>query len=169
MISFRFVRHAGLVLSLALGLVFAQSANAQEPPAASVALAKELITVKGGNLMTDPIIPGVIESAKNILLQTSPMLGKDLNEVAAQLRKEYDPKREELLTQMARAYAQKFSEQELKDLVAFYKSPLGKKMITTEPAIIDDSMSMTQNWASQFSQQVLGRMRQDMKKRGHDL
>jgi uncharacterized protein len=144
-------------------------AQTQEPTPAAVALAKELIVLKGGNVMLDPVVPGVIESAKNVLLQTNPMLGKDLNEVAANLRKEFDPKRDELVTLMARSYAQRFSEAELKDLLVFFKSPLGKKMITDEPQIIDQSMSRTQTWANAFSEQMLARIRADMKKKGHDL
>lgn len=160
-------RAAGLALCL-LACSFS-AGQAQEPPASSLALAKELIILKGGNAMLDPIVPGVIESAKNILLQTNPMLGKDLNEVAANLRKEFDPKREELVAVMARAYAQRFTEAELKELLAFFKAPLGKKMITDEPQIIEDSMSRTRQWANTFSEQMIGRFRVDMKKKGHDL
>jgi hypothetical protein len=156
-------------LAFCLFAVGASPLRAQEPPAASVALAKELIVLKGGNVMLDPIVPGVIESAKNVLLQTNPMLAKDLNEVAANLRKEMEPKREELVNVMARSYAQRFSEAELKELLVFFKTPLGKKMITDEPQIIDQSMSRTQVWANAFSEQMLARFRADMKKRGHDL
>ena len=34
---------------------------------------------------------------------------------------------------MANIYANEFSEQELKDLVTFYKSPLGQKLLAAEP------------------------------------
>jgi hypothetical protein len=119
--------------------------------------------------MFDPLIPGVIESAKNSLLPTNPQLGKDLNEVATQLRKEYEPKRAELLNEVAKVYAQHFSEQELKDLVAFYKTPLGRKMITEEPLALNQSLGAAQAWATRFSDEVLERFRAEMKKRGHPL
>ncbi|HVY01115.1 MAG TPA: DUF2059 domain-containing protein [Pseudorhodoplanes sp.] len=160
---------AAAILTLLFSVVCGAPVRAQEPPATSVALAKELILLKGGNSMLDPIIPGVIESAKNVLLQTSPMLAKQLNEVAANLRKEMDPKRDELVTLMARNYASKFTEAELKDLLAFYKSPLGKKMITDEPQVIDQSMARVQSWSNSFSEQMLVRLRADMKKRGYDM
>jgi hypothetical protein len=160
---------AAAILTLLFSVVCGAPARAQEPSAASVALAKELILLKGGNSMLDPIIPGVIESAKNVLLQTSPMLAQQLNEVAANLRKEMDPKRDELVTLMARNYASKFTEAELKDLLAFYKSPLGKKMITDEPQVIDQSMARVQSWSNSFSEQMLVRLRADMKKRGYDM
>jgi hypothetical protein len=162
-------RAVGLALCLLACTVYSGPVRAQEPSASSVALAKELIILKGGNVMLDPIVPGVIESAKNVLLQTNPMLAKDLNEVAANLRKEFDPKRDELVTLMARSYALRFTEAEMKELLVFFKSPLGKKMITDEPQIINQSMSRTQTWANTFSEQMIARIRADMKKKGHDL
>ncbi len=162
-------RCMGAALCFSALIAAATPVLAQEPPAAAVTLAKELIVLKGGHAMLDPVVPGVIESAKNMLLQTSPMLGKELNEVAAGLHKEFDPKRDELLTQMARGYARRFTEAELKELLTFYKSPLGKKMITDEPLVIEQGMRQTQSWANAFSEQMIGRFRTDMKKKGHDL
>ncbi len=42
---------------------------------------------------------------------------------------------------MAKIYASEFTEQELKDLVMFYKSPLGQKLLSTEPKAIQESMA----------------------------
>src|SRR5215472_11654438 len=85
------------------------SARAQQPSPASIELARQVILIKGGNNMFDPIVPGVIESAKNNFLPTNPGLAKDLNDVALLLRKEFEPKREELLNEVARAYAARFT------------------------------------------------------------
>jgi hypothetical protein len=159
-----------LVLLAALSsLATMGAARAQTPSPAAVDLAKQVILIKGGNNMFDPIVPGVIESAKNMFLPTNPGLAKDLNEVAAQLKKEYDAKRGELLNEVARTYAQRFSEQELKDLVVFYKTPLGQKVITEEPRALDAAMTRAQDWANNFSEEVINKMRAEMKKRGNNL
>ena len=49
--------------------------------------------------------------------------------MATQLRTEFTPRRNELMNEAAKLYAARFTEQELKDMAAFYKSPLGKKML----------------------------------------
>jgi hypothetical protein len=145
-------------------------AQAPAPPsAAAIAAAKELVSLKGGATMFDPLVPGVIESAKNSLVPTNPQLQRPLNEVAAQLLKEYEPKRAEILDEVAKAYAQHFSEQELKDIVAFFKSPVGKKMLAQEPIAIDQSLKAAQSWANNFSDVVLERFRVEMKKKGVPL
>lgn len=147
---------------------FGSPVRAQESSAAAVAAAREVVFLKGGN-MFDPVIPGVIESVKNVFVPTNPNLIRELNEVGAQLRKDYDAKRAELYAEVARIYARHFTEQELKDLVAFYKSPLGKKVITEEPIALDESFKRTQSWANEFSEEVMSRFRAEMKKKGHDL
>jgi hypothetical protein len=167
----RAIRSVALGASM-LGIALAATigtAVAQQPSAAAHATAKELITVKGATALWAPLVPGVIEQAKSVFLQTNPMLSKDLNEVAAKLRTEYAARGAEVVNDVAKLYAERFTEQELKDALAFYKSPLGKKMVTEEPAILDQSMRNAQNWANRLSEEVIGKIRAEMKKRGHDI
>jgi uncharacterized protein len=134
-----------------------------------VAAARELLAAKGGTLMFEPVIPGVVETTKNNLLPTNPSLAKDLNEVSAQLRREFEGKKAELVYEVAIIYAKHFTEQELKDLVTFYKTPLGQKMLREEPIAVEESLKRAQDWSMDFAEVVMGRFRAEMKKRGHDL
>ena len=160
-----------LILGCLMFGCFAAVAQAQAPApsAGAVAAARELIVVKGGAAMFEPVIPGVIETAKNSLVPTNPNLSKELNDVAAQLRKDYDGKKAELVYEVALVYASHFTEQELKDLVAFYKSPLGQKMLKEEPLALDQGMKRAQDWSQEFSEAVLVRIRSEMTKKGHPL
>jgi uncharacterized protein len=153
-----------LLLAASIG-----SAHAQQPSATALATAKELITTKGAVAIFDPLVPGVIEQAKSTLLRTNPMLSKDLNEVAAKLRADYAPRSGEIVNDMAKLYATRFTEQELKDALAFYKSPLGRKLLVEEPKVLDEGMQNAQTWANKLSEEVLGKIRVEMKKRGHEI
>jgi uncharacterized protein len=53
--------------------------------------------------------------------------------------------------------------------VAFYKTPIGKKMIIEEPIALDQSLKVAQAWATRFSDEVLERFRAEMKKKGYNL
>ena len=150
-------------------LAFVGGARSQQPSAAAIATAKELIEIKGALNIFEALVPGVIEQTKNLFLQTNPTLSKDLNEVAAQLRAELAPRRAELTEQVALLYAQRFTEQELKSTLLFYKSPLGKKLAAEEPGFVDQSLRFAQDWANKLSEEVVGKMRGEMKKKGHDL
>jgi hypothetical protein len=153
-----------------LGLVLSTGiADAQQPSATAMASARELVTIKGAKTIYEPLIGGIIEKAKGMFLQTNPMLSKDLNEVAGKLRADLVPRSAELVTETARLYATRFTEQELKDALAFYKSPLGRKLLVEEPTIADESMRSMASWADKLSEEVVAKMRAEMRKRGHDI
>ncbi len=160
------VRAAMLALAL---IVLTGSAQAQQPTPAAVSMARDLIALKGATNMYDPVVRGVVEQAKNVLLRTNPMVSKDLNEVTTKLHAEYAPKINELREIVARAYASRFTEQELKDALTFYKTPLGKKLIQQEPQILEQTMKDAQTWGDRLSQEVMNRMRAEMKKKGHEF
>lgn len=157
------------IVAFASNCLAAMPAPAQEPPPGAIAAAREMLAAKGSMKLFDPVIPGVIESVKNTLLPTNLNVSRELNEVAALLRKDYDSKREEISTDIARIFAQRFTERELKDLTAFYKSPLGQKLVKEEPAAVEDSFKQTQRWAEQFSDTIMARFRSEMQKRGHPI
>lgn len=161
--------------TVAMGVILAAAvvagprmAAAQQSPT-SMSLAKELIALKGAGTMFDPLVAGVVEQAKGTFLRTNPNLAKDLNEVAAALRSEYGTRLDEIHDIMARAFVERFTEQELKDAVAFYKTPLGRKLVAQETPAMEEGMSRLQKWADQLSEQVVGRFRAEMKKRGHTI
>ncbi len=158
---------AALVALAAVLLV--APARAQQPTPGALAAARELMEIKGAKNMLEPVVLGIVEQARVVILQTNPSLAKDLDEVSAQLRTEYAPRTSEQLDEMTKLYAQRFTEQELKEAVAFYKTPLGKKIIVEEPKVLDQSFARIREWANKLEDEVRGRMRVEMKKRGHNL
>ena len=162
----RGARAAAVVFTMAM---FTGLASAEEPTPAAVAVAKELIVLKGSTQLWDAVVPGVIEQVKAVFMQTNPALGRELNDVAAQLRTEFAPRASQLVDQVAQLYARTFTEQELKDALTFYKSPLGRKIVNEEPKVLDDGFRRIQQWANKFSEEVMSKMRAEMKKKGYDL
>jgi hypothetical protein len=148
----------------------AQPARAQQTPsAASILIAREIVELKGVRGMFDPVVRGVVEKAKAMFMQTNFMLAKELNEVAAGIHRDFDSRSAELVDQTARFYASHFTEAELKELAKFYRSPIGKKVIEQEPKAVEQSMNFAARWADNLSNDVIARIRAEMKKRGHDL
>jgi hypothetical protein len=161
---------AGMLRNALLALIVSAGvAHAQQPSAAAVATAKEVITVKGAHTLWDPIVAGVVEQARRTFLQSNPMLVKDINEVAAKLRTELAPRSGEVFEIAAKLYAARFTEAELKEMLTFYKSRLGQKMIKEESAILDQTMKSADAWAQKFADEVIAKMRAEMRKRGHEI
>jgi uncharacterized protein len=149
-------------------LALTYSAQAQQQPSpAAVALATQLLEVKGGLAAFDPAIDGVISHHKSIMLQINPNLTKDIDATSAMMRADVVAKRAELHREVAIGYASAFSEQDLKDLLAFYKTPLGKKLVEAEPKAGQESTKRAQEWVEKYAEATMEKMRAEMKKRGH--
>ena len=142
---------------------------AHQPSQAAVLLAKQILETKHADSIFDPLIRGVVIKTRDFFMQTNFIWGKDLNEVADGLIKQYSVRSGELMNDAARIYASHFTEAELKQILAFYQSPLGQKLLAEEPKTADESMSMAGSWADKLSEEVMSKMRAEMKKRGHDM
>ena len=166
--------------SLALGLAVAgvpavaQQAPAAPPPLkqappAAIAAAKEILAMKNAAAMYASAVPNIVQQTRDQLMQSNLNYQKDLNEVAVIVAEKLAGREKEIGEGMAKIYANEFSEQELKDLVTFYKSPLGQKLLSTEPRAIQFSMSYMNQWAQVFAETVNGEFRAEMRKRGKEI
>jgi hypothetical protein len=173
---------AGLAMGLALAGVPAGAQQPappkqQQPPPpplksaspAAIAAAKEILAMKNASAMYANAVPNIVQQTKDVLLQNNLNYQKDLNEVAVIVAQNVAGREKEIGEGMAKIYANEFTEQELKDLVTFYKSPLGQKLLTTEPRAIQFSMSYMNQWAQQFAETVNAQFRAEMRKRGKEI
>jgi hypothetical protein len=168
---------ASLAVGLAVAPAMAQAPKQAAPAApalkpgspTAISAAKEILTMKNAPAMYANAVPNLVEQTKNTLLQSNLNLQKDLNEVAVIVAKNLAGREKEILDGMAQVYANEFTEQELKDLVTFYKSTLGQKLLTAEPRAIQFSMSYMNQWAQVFAETINGQFRAEMKKRGKDI
>lgn len=163
--SWRGVRSA----IVAASLVLSAPALAQQPSSAALKTAGEIVKITGANELFAPLVPGAIEQARLFFVQQNPLLNADATEVATQLRKELEPRIAEVHNKVIEIYASQFSEAELKDILAFYTSPAGKKFLVAQPKIVDESLKFAQDWAGALSDEIIGKMREGLKKKGHKL
>jgi len=161
------IKHVVRLAAIAGALVaISPWAHSQQPSAAAMASAKELIATTGATTLFSPLIPGVVEQAKLLFLQQNPTIGAQLNEVAAKVRTDLASRFSEITDQVAKFYATAFTDQELKAIIAFYHTPAGKKLLDEQPKIADASMRFAQEWANKLSDEVIGKMREELQKRG---
>jgi uncharacterized protein len=167
-----------LALALAINPTSAQQQQQQAPgtppplkPAspAAIAAAKEILAMKNASAMYANAVPTIVQQTKDTLLQTNLNYQKDLNDVAVIVAKNLAGREKEIGDGMAQIYANEFTEQELKDLVTFYKTPLGQKLLSNEPRAIQFSMSFMNQWAQHFAETVNGEFRAEMRKRGKQI
>jgi len=160
---------ACLALGLALTAVPAAAQQPKPPSPAAIAAAREILAMKRADAIYANAVPGLVQKTKDQLLQNNLNYQKDLNEVAVIVAQKLAGREKEIGDGMANVYATAFTEQELKDLVTFYKSPLGQKLLTTEPQAIQQSMAFMNQWAQSFAEMINGEFRGEMRKRGKEI
>jgi uncharacterized protein len=169
-----FFRPAALCL---LATLLVSGAEAQQQPArpaapalaeGHVALGRELATLTGVASILDTFMPQFGAQIRQNFI-TRPEVTKDLDQVLETLKPELEKQKQGMIDLIARYYATVFSEPELKELLAFFKGPVGRKYLQNTPRILDAIAIETQRWTANVAESLMTRVRGEMSKRGHQL
>ena len=85
------------------------------------------------------------------------------------LRPEFEKQADEMTDIAGQIFAKHMSEADLTAAVAFFGSPAGKQYVAAQPAILSDLVTAMQGWQGKISTNMMTRVREEMKKKGHDI
>jgi hypothetical protein len=153
-----------VALFLLASPVFAQS----EPSASHLAVAREVAIASGMTRSFDAMAEPLLAQLQQMNV-TRPEIKKDLDEVVNTLRPEVQQHKEKMVDNAARAFAERLTEAELKEIAAFYKTPAGVKYVRMQPLLLDDIVKELATWTQNVSEYIMIRARAEMGKRGHQL
>lgn len=131
-----------LLLSVCLGssLIFSSAAFAQTASEQSI---KQLIVETGaaemGTMVFDQLL-GQLKAAGATDAQI------------AEVKKEFNV--DQLVDLLVPVYQKQFTEEDVKAFLEFYQSPAGKKMVEKQPAIMQESMVIGQQWGMGVAQKI---------------
>jgi len=72
---------------------------------------------------------------------------------------EADPN--ELVEMCIPIYEKHFTHDEIKQLLKFYKTPIGKKVIETQPVIMQECMIAGQEWGKKISEKIVKKLQEE--------
>ena len=144
-------------------------ADAANPTPDHIAKARELILATGISRSFQLIIPEFMDQIGNALTQGRPDLVHDMNIVLDGLRPEFDKQSDEMIDQSARIYATLLSEKDIDAILDFFNSTAGKRYVGAQPFFLNQLVSGMQAWQQKISINMMARVREEMKKKGHDL
>ena len=107
----------------------------------------KMLLLSGGLATVDTMVPQIIGMMK----QQVPAMPDSVSRQIEDLMAEYFPKMLEMMTPI---YAKYYTEEDLDGLIAFYESPLGKKMASTQPLILKEVMGVVPQWAAEFGSKM---------------
>ena len=143
--------------------------DAANPTPEHIAKARRLILATGISRSFQIIIPEFMDQIGNTLTQARPDLVHDMIVVLDQLRPEFEKQSDEMIDLSARIYATLLNEKDLEAILAFYDSDAGKKYVAAQSLYINQLIPGSQAWQQKIAINMMARVRQEMKKKGHDL
>lgn len=164
------IRHILAGLALGLALLGTVPASAQGPALtpSHVQAARDVMNLTGVTQTITGIYKEFEDNAKT-LVATRPEMAKDLDAVIAELKPEADKRSEEMVKSAAAVFASKMTESDLKEVSAFFKSPVGERYTKLRGEAMQDVFTQLQPWTVQTSDYLFNRLTQELRKRGHTL
>ncbi|MFC0245301.1 DUF2059 domain-containing protein [Falsochrobactrum ovis] len=122
------------------------AASAQEISASHLEAARAAISAIQATDQFDEILPSAARALKAELIQKDPHLEALITKTVDDKAIALASRRADLETEAARAYANTFSEDELKAITAFYTSEAGKKLLTEGPIVTREVIRAANIW-----------------------
>lgn len=106
---------------------------------------RKLLEVTGSTSLSKQMIDNIVEMYKQSYSDVQQTFWEEF-------RKEANA--EELQSQIIPIYEKYYTEEELTQLIAFYESPLGRKVVQSLPQILQESMKVGEVWGKALGERV---------------
>ncbi|GGA49054.1 DUF2059 domain-containing protein [Pelagibacterium lentulum] len=103
------------------------------------------------------------------LVQQDAALVEPLPDAVQKVVEEYSARKGELYNQFARIYASRFTHEELTEIVTFYESDVGQKLLAQNPGINNDMQNVLNIWEQNARTEFLSRVRAVLREEGYDV
>jgi uncharacterized protein len=143
-----------LICFFCLVTIFAQAQQATE------ATVRELLTATGS-----------ADMGKKMLDNMFAMFRKDMKDSKADSffeRMAAEINMNTLVEMIVPVYQKHYTEDELRAVIGFYKTPNGKKMLEKSPLVLQESMEIGQKWGREIAEKVMDRMEKEGLRKGRD-
>jgi hypothetical protein len=114
----------------------------------------------------DNALPAISESVQSQLIRLRPDLYQKISEVVQNVALGLASRRSDLNNDVARVWANAFSEDELKAITAFYRSPAGQKFLQVGPKVAADSVQALKGWSDRVGEELMEKSREALKQEG---
>jgi hypothetical protein len=151
----------------AVSPVWAQTSTGSPPPPENVAAAHELIQVMRATDQFKVLLPTIIQGLRPAVVQGRPEMEKDFDTIMPIVINGAVQHLNELADKLADIYARNFSVDEIQDLIAFYRTPTGQKLLDRQSVVARESMVVGQQFGQMLVQELEEQINDELRKRGH--
>jgi uncharacterized protein len=165
--SGRLLMIAGIFSGLFLGLTC--SAPAETPSREALSAARSLVTALKLEDRYKALLPAILLSLKPALVQDRPEIERDYDAMTTTIADAYTPFFNAMLDNAAMIYASTFTIDEMRQIEAFYRQPVGQKFLQAQPAILQKGTEAAQEIGRKASDEIRARLTDALRQKGHKL
>ncbi len=169
---------AGAALLIAGGALAQQPAQAPAaPPAAApptfteshIAAAREVVIGSGLSRGFDSMAAQIADQLRATISRQRPELIRDMEESLKPIVAEMSKQTEPIMAAASQLFAARLTEPELKEIGAFFKTAAGQRYVNVQGTMLNDLFAEMQVFSQTMGNIMMDRLREDMRKKGHQL
>jgi uncharacterized protein len=145
------------------------SASAQSPSPEAMKAARSLVDTMGLGDQYRALLPAILLSVKPVVVQDRPEIERDYDAMAAMIVDAYSPFYGEMIQRAAALYANNFTVDEMRQMEAFYRLPVGQKLLQKSQMLAQQTAQIGQDISRKAAEELKLRLTEALRKKGHKL
>lgn len=141
-------------------LCWTSAAPAQAPSPEAMTAARTLVTTLKFSDHYKALLPAILLNIKPTLTQDRPEIERDYDAMTAMVADAYTPYYKAMIESVAALYAGSFSVEELREIEAFYRKPVGQKFLETSPGILQQGIQIGDDGGRKAAEDIKARLTQ---------
>jgi hypothetical protein len=158
------------LLIIASMLVFSIcAAPAQTPSPDAMTAARSLVTTMKLSDQYRALLPGILLGLRPALTQDRPEIERDFDAMLPTVVEAFAPYYNAMVDNIATVYANNFTAGELREIEAFYRQPVGQKLLQKSAALAQQSNQVGQDSSRKAADELRARLTEALRQKGHKL
>ncbi len=160
--------------ALAMGSAAVAQDAASEQPALEIApdhlaLARKYVDLTDtAKVFEEAVVRTAVQATRTLVAQ-SPDLSDQVAEAAVGVMQEYEGRKDELFDQFARIYAIHFSPEELDQIIAFYETDVGKRLLSQLTDVNQELQLALQVYETNLSNEFMTKLKDSLAGEGYEF
>jgi hypothetical protein len=151
-------------------LLFSASVSRAETPAPdAMEAARSLVTTMKLADQYKALLPAIMLSLRPALTQDRPEIERDYDAMMPAITDAFTPYYSAMVDGVATVYATNFTAAELREIEAFYRQPVGQKMLEKLPVISQQALAVGQEIGRKAAEDLRQRLTEALRQKGHKL
>src|SRR5947207_6672728 len=157
---------------VAFSIVVGGPAALQSVSPEATSAARELVAAMRAAEQFKALLPLILQQLKPVITQGRPEVARDFDAVLPALQEAVNSHSDAMATMLegiVAVYARNFTVDEMRQITAFYRQPIGQKLLDKMPVVAQESMTVGQQFGQSIATELQRLVTEELRKRGHKI